>query len=657
MVTTSKIIMNKIFLSVFSLFSLFVWAGENSIQLAELQEKYSDEYAVFLSKNEHIHIKTKGNSYEIYNDISWEMLYLSDKAKAFANQTVQFSDFIEIQNLKAYSFMPVGGNPDHLKKVKVNEFTTEDVYSGSYFFHDNKQIAFQYPGSEAGTKIKCSYRENIKDPKFLGSSFLMSYLPTLHSQYSISFPSNVDVKFKLFNTEDFEFEHTKITKGGITTLSWKAENKEAYERVSGGPSLRYYTPHLVMYIGEIRLKDTTETVLPNLDGLYNWYYSLIKDVNSEEDSSLKAITLDLVRSIQGRDEKARVIFNWVQDNIKYVAFEDGMGGFIPRTAASVCHKRYGDCKDMASIITDMLRYAGIEGNITWVGSDELPYDYTEIATPIVDNHMIASYRNEQNEVVILDAVGTYTPVGYPTEFIQGKQALISKGQGDYEVYRIPVVPKEKNKEVDFVSMKLEGDKLIGTGQIEALGYTKFNYVYKLANMSNNDDQRNYIESYLEKGSNKFRVDESQFFGLKNRDTSLIIDYKFNLEDYSKTVDSETYVNLNLDRDFKNSKLDIEERKGVGRKFDHTTDNYYEVEFKIPKGSKVTYVPDNAMFENEQFGFSIKYEQTAEKITLKKNIYVDTLMVEEALFEEWNKMVKKLKNAYKEVIIIKKNKNE
>jgi hypothetical protein len=64
-----------------------------------------------------------------------------------------------------------------------------------------------------------------------------------------------------------------------------------------------------------------------------------------------------------------------------------------------------------------------------------------------------------------------------------------------------------------------------------------------------------------------------------------------------------------------------------------------------------------MFENEQFGFSIKYEQTAEKITLKKKIYVDTLMVEEALFEEWNKMVKKLKNAYKEVIIIKKNKNE
>ena len=94
---------------------------------------------------------------------------------------------------------------------------------------------------------------------------------------------------------------------------------------------------------------------------------------------LLQFTLNLIENTIDKDDKARLIFNWVQDNIKYVAFEDGMGGFIPRPAASVCHKRYGDCKDMASIITDMLRYAGIKGNITWVGSDELPYDYTEIA--------------------------------------------------------------------------------------------------------------------------------------------------------------------------------------------------------------------------------------------------------------------------------------
>ncbi len=644
----------KFLLSIFCV-TIFgsVYGGEETPSFEELKERYKDEHAVYLYEKEHVTIKTKGNSYEIYNDVNWEILYLTDKARAYGDQSIQYSKFSEIQDINAYAYLPKNGDPSKLKKVKVTDFKTEDVYDGSYFYHDNKQKSFKFPGSDPGTKINLSYREVIKNPRFLGSSFLVSYLPTLNSEYSISYPSNVDVKFKLFNTEKIDVKHTKEVNGNTTTLTWKVANQDAYESYPGAPNLRYYTPHIVAYIGEIRLKDNTVSVLPNLDGLYNWYYSLIKDVNAEEDSTLKAITQDLVEDLPGKDEKARAIFNWVQDNIKYVAFEDGMGGFIPRPAASVCRKRYGDCKDMASIITDMMKYAGVEANITWVGSDELPYDYTEIATPVVDNHMIASYRNEKDEVVILDAVGSYTPYGYPTDFIQGKQALISKGEGKYEVYRIPVVDKEKNREVDFVSMRLEGEKLVGTGKIEAAGYNKFNYVYKLANMSNDEDRRNYVESYLEKGNNKFRVDESSFIGLHNRDTTLTINYKFNLEDYSKTVEEETYVNLNLDRDFKNSKLDIEDRNGIARKFNHKLDRRYRVEFEIPKGSKVEYVPEDVEFKNDLFGFSIKYEKSNDKIILNKSIYVDTILIEESQFEEWNKMVKKLKKAYKEVVIVKK----
>ncbi len=43
---------------------------------------------------------------------------------------------------------------------------------------------------------------------------------------------------------------------------------------------------------------------------------------------------------------------------------DGLGGFVPRDASSVCSKRYGDCKDKAVIVTAMMREAGFEA---WVG--------------------------------------------------------------------------------------------------------------------------------------------------------------------------------------------------------------------------------------------------------------------------------------------------
>ncbi len=627
-------------------------AGNKEVSLFELQEKYKEEHAIYLSEKEHVHIKTNGNDFRIYSDVSWEILYLSDKGRAYGDQNIQFSKFSEIQNINAFSCVPKSNDPNKLKKIKVTDFKTEDVFNGSYFFHDNKQVAFKFPGNVPGTKINLSYREKIKKPQFIGSTFLINHLPTLKSEYSISFPSNVDVNYQLFNTEEIEIKHSKVQKNGITTLKWKVENQDAYESSPGAPNLRYYTPHIVTYIGDIRLKDTTITVLPNLDGLYNWYYSLVEDLNTDEDSVLKRVTLNLIKNVKEKDDKARVIFNWVQDNIKYVAFEDGMGGFVPRPAGSVCRKRYGDCKDMTSIITEMMSYAGIEANITWIGSNDLPYDYTEIATPVVDNHMIASYRNEDNNVVVLDAVGTYTPYGYPTEFIQGKQALISKGKGNYELFRVPVVKKEKNMEYDYVSMKLEDEMLVGTGKIEAKGYKKINYVQKLLNMNNAEDQRSYIESYLEKGNNKFRVDYTNFTGLKNRDTSLTINYAFSLGDYSKTVGDETYVNLNLDRDYKNSKLDIKERKSIPRQFSHKVDLRYEVVFEYPKGASLAYVPENIDFKGGDFGFQIVYERQESKIILKKNIYIDTLLIEEPQFQEWNRMIKVLKKAYKEVVIIK-----
>lgn len=635
----------------FILISAALKAG-NEPTLQDLQNKYKDEHAIYLSESEHVTIKTKGNEYEIYNDVNWRMMYLTDKGKGYGKQSINFSKFSAIENIKAFAYLPKNGNPDRLKKQRITDFKTEDVFDGSYFYHDNKKISIDFPGTDPGTQISLSYREIIKNPKFMGSAFLASYVPTLNSSYSITYPKNVTVIVKMFNTENLEIEHTKNEKGKNITETWRVVDQDPYESVGGAPSLRHYAPHIIARIGEIQLKDSTVSVLPNLDGLYNWYYSLVKDVNAETDSSLKAITEEVIKDKEGKDEKARAIFNWVQDNIKYIAFEDGMGGFIPRPAAKVCRNRYGDCKDMSSIITDMLRYANIEGNITWVGSREIPYTYTDVPTPAVDNHMIASYRNEKNEVVILDAVGTYTPYGFPTEFIQGKQCLISKGPDNYEVYKIPEISKEDNREMDFLSMKLKDGKLVGNGTLNAFGYSKFDYVYRLINMSNKEEKRDYLESVWEKGSNKFRLDDIKIHGLNNRDTSLSIDYSFNLEDYSKTVSGETYVNMHLDKDFAGSTLDIKERKGIALIFDYKYINGYEVQLKIPKNNKVTYLPPNVSYtENEEFGFFITYENKNGVITLKKEVYINTLILDADQFERWNKMIKQLKKAYKEVVVL------
>ena len=128
----------------------------------------------------------------------------------------------------------------------------------------------------------------------------------------------------------------------------------------------------------------------------------------------------------------QIIFNWVQDNIRYIAFEDGLGGFIPRDAASVCNKRYGDCKDMANLLFEMLNHAGIEAYRAWIGTRNRPYKYKEVPTPMVDNHMITAVIID-GETIFLDATDSYVPFGLPSAFTQTKEALLGIDENSYNI--------------------------------------------------------------------------------------------------------------------------------------------------------------------------------------------------------------------------------
>ena len=46
---------------------------------------------------------------------------------------------------------------------------------------------------------------------------------------------------------------------------------------------------------------------------------------------------------------------------------------------------------MASLIVTMLKVAGVKSYRTWIGTRDLPYKYSQVPTPLVDNHMIATY--------------------------------------------------------------------------------------------------------------------------------------------------------------------------------------------------------------------------------------------------------------------------
>ncbi|MEW6469325.1 MAG: DUF3857 domain-containing protein [Bacteroidota bacterium] len=629
----------------------FAFAQKTTLlNLEEYQKKYPEENAIWLSKKETHTIKLEGSALKVYSTNYEEMLMLSEKGSVYADKSIYFGHFNKILSIDAKTLVPDGKG---YKKIKVNNISTRNDVSGGVFFDDNQAKSFVYTGIQPGARTVLSYKEVLNEPRFFGSFFFNSYIPTVEAEFSVFVPKGVKIRYKLFGIEEKDLEFMKYETGKGVTYTWRAKNMKRYELENDAPNIRYYSPHVVVLIDEYTVKGETRKLLSDAAALYSWYYSLVKDVNTDESPALKKVVDSLTSGTTDEFEKVKKIFYWVQDNIKYVAFEDGLGGFIPRQAAQVCDKRYGDCKDMASIITEMLTMAGIQSHLTWIGSRDIPYTYDDVPAPLADNHMIAAYVKDGN-YYFLDATGPNAPIEIHTAFIQGKEALVGFGENKFEIVKVPEIAKEKNLFIDSAMLKISDGKLSGTGIAVCSGYEKIDVSYHMKSMSE-EDKLKFIKGYLEKGNNKFQVDSLQHFNLKDREKDLRFMYKFRLPDYLKVNGNELYLNMNLDKTYMNDLLDAEKRK-VPREVEYKSIDRFVTVLEVPQGYSVTYLPANASYKSKYFGFEISYFQKDGKIYMEKTIYIDTLMITPADFQEWNKMIKALSKAYNESIILKKTVN-
>lgn len=349
------------------------------------------------------------------------------------------------------------------------------------------------------------------------------------------------------------------------------------------------------------------------------------------------------------EEKVKKIYYWVQDKIAYIAYEDGLGGYIPRESDVICKRRFGDCKDMASILSSMGKAANLPIYLTWIGTRDIPYQFTEMPAPMAANHMIAAYVTKDT-CLFLDATGKFQDLGIHTAFIQGKEAIIGKSELDYIVKKVPVLPSYVNYLKDSISITLKNNNIVaGKGYLSANGYFKITLRQKLTGKSYSE-QYDYLSSYCEKGHNKFKLDT--FIILQNdRDLEFKVYYEFELRSYITEVQTEVFFNMNFDKNYmsdytiKNRVYPIE--------FNCTFDKQLIVNLETYEKQEVKFIPQNIMFTKGDFKYTSEYTSTKNHIIFRSRINVNNHFIDKSQFELWNEFLTEINKNNNKSIALKK----
>jgi hypothetical protein len=629
----------------------FVINNASQAQSAEaISAMYPNDYAVITNYSQDTRIFLKDGKPQAESKVNVEILILDDKANGLFNKyKVYHGSFNEIKGLEAFTKVPDGRG---FKKIKVGEIKTESSRSKGVFYDDAKESAFDFPSLVKGAVANVSYTEINTDPHLLSPFYFVSYMPVVSSKFTLSCSSDIEVRYTVKNDNNHLVSITEDNKGRERSYQFKATNVKAADRYNDAPPISYYEPHVIVQVASYKNdKGEVTKYLGNLDDLYRWNYSFIKDLDNTNDEYLKQLADSLTSGLTSEREKAKKIYEWVQQNIKYVAFEDGMEGFIPRRAALVCNRRFGDCKDMASLLTALLQFANVKAYFTWIGTRAIPYDYTDVALPITDNHMIATV-NVGNDWIFLDGTDPNCIFGLPSGFIQGKQALVAISDKEYKTLRVPEVEGEKNIITDSTFISLADNGIKGTSSVYYKGYFGSDINSSLQ-YKDSKDTRDYVKYRMGKASNKFILGDYFIHKLSDEEKTVNIKADFQVPDYSKKIADELYINLNLEKLLTNSSvIDTARRKvAMENDFKYVIRQYTILE--VPENYKVSYVPKNYELKDALLGFSIKYIQEQNKIIAVQEMSKNALLIQPKDFINWNASVKQILGQYKEQVVLQK----
>ncbi len=623
---------------------LFAFTSTAQSSLEEFKKTYPDYNELVINDSQSYEFSIENNKLKIIQNNQYESMILTDNGIQNNKESFTYSELVKLLGYEAYTVIKDNG-----KEKKITVTQTNEIQSGqrSVFYDNVKERQLIFSNLEAGAKKVYTYQTEFVDPYLLHKFIFGGGLPIKNSSLEIKTDKNINIDYKIFNDESHLIEFSKTEKKGKWVYKWTMRDVKPVKFEGNSPGYLYIIPHINIYIKDYTINNEKVEVLDDVTKLFAYYKGFTKNLNQTEDPKLKAITHTITANLPTEEDKIKSIFYWVKDNIKYIAFENGYEGFIPREASLICERKFGDCKDMASIITAMANYANVKNVfISWIGTREIPYSYNELATPAVDNHMIAVFKKGE-EYLFLDGTDKETLYGIPTAFIQGKEALFGDGDS-YKIIKVPAVPAERNEVNEQVKFTIDKDKLVGSGKVLFNGYSRSHILMKMGDATNKT-RFDMIKSIVLKGNNKFNLKDFTEENIKDRDKPYQINYNFDLGNYMIKADKEIYVNLFLEKPLE--KLIIEKDRVAQFEFDYLTFVNSQYEMEIPKNSTVKYLPKNFSLDNEYINADFVYEVKNNKILLNLQLKQKKLLLDKSDFEPWNKTIKTLKNNYTETLIL------
>ena len=491
-------------------------------------------HAVVLLDENQTTVKDTGDMETVYRRV---IKILRPEGREHGTMAVNFDKDTRLAYLKGWSISARGEEYEVKEKDAIETaLFAESLYS------DLRHKLLSLPAVEPGAVVGYEYVQKRRSMVFQDLWTFQDQIPVRRARYVLRMAPGWE-----YSTVWLNFPEQPPQTAGPNEWVWELENLEAVESEPSMPTWYALAARLALSFFSSQ-KAASGKSHASWSDVGAWYSSLVAG-RREPSPEIKQKVKELAASAPSELDKIRALATFVQREIRYVAIEIGIGGHQPHPAPEVFANRYGDCKDKATLLSAMLREAGIESYYVLVRTDR-GVVVPQFASVIGFDHVILGIRlpegvptaglhsmvehEKLGKLLLFDPTDSLTPLGYVAAHIQATQGLVVT-EGGGEFLQLPLLAPTLNRLLRSATLNLRPDGNLEGSVQEILwgGHAARLRRSLLAAPAN--ERAGVLEHFLGEFLGGLVFQSAQAENLENCASPLILRYKFMAKNYAKTA--------------------------------------------------------------------------------------------------------------------------
>lgn len=383
-----------------------------------------------------------------------------------------YDEHSKIEHQRAYIY---DKNCEEIEKFKEKDFHDQSRVGSSELYSDDRVSYLNYtPRSYPYTVV---YESEVKKESTLLLPPLYPFwsynVSAENCSYKLINPEHYPIRFREKNLDSLEV----VRNNSEFELAYEVRNIPALKKEPLSPSLDELLPEVEVSLDHFSLMGV-EGEASDWKEFGKWQYQHLLEGRQELPESTVAKISALTAKAKTDREKAKIIYQYMQENTRYISVQLGIGGWEPMKASEVDRLGYGDCKALVNYTRALLKSQNIASNYAVVYSGSKQKNIDAEFSSLQGDHVILNIPQPDKDIW-LECTSQTMPFDFLGDFTDNRNVLLIKPEGG-EIVKTPEYAAADN--LQLINCKIDlGEDGSYTAEVERKSKgVPYDRIYSLA---------------------------------------------------------------------------------------------------------------------------------------------------------------------------------